>query len=71
MNTDGSQAKGNPTLGEGVVNPKTNSITHINMKSQPERHTINRAELAKKTPQTILALSQTTNSASTHYATTQ
>jgi ribonuclease HI len=29
-----------------VVNPKPNSITHIDIKSQPERHTINRAELA-------------------------
>jgi ribonuclease HI len=29
-----------------VVNPRTNSITHIDIKSQPERHTINRAELA-------------------------
>jgi ribonuclease HI len=29
-----------------VVNPKTNSITHINIKSQAERHTINRVELA-------------------------
>ena len=38
--------KGNPTLGAGVVNPKTNTITHIDIKSQPERHTINRAELA-------------------------
>jgi ribonuclease HI len=29
-----------------MVNPTTNSITHIDIKSQPERHTINRAELA-------------------------
>jgi ribonuclease HI len=29
-----------------VVNPRKNSITHIDIKSQPERHTINRAELA-------------------------
>ena len=28
------------------MNPRTNSITHIDIKSQPERHTINRAELA-------------------------
>jgi ribonuclease HI len=28
------------------VNPRSNSITHIDIKSQPERHTINRAELA-------------------------
>jgi ribonuclease HI len=33
-------------LGAGVVNLRTNSITHINIKSQPERHTIDRAELA-------------------------
>jgi hypothetical protein len=44
--TDGSLVKGNPTLGAGVVNPRTNTITHIEVKSQPERHTINRAELA-------------------------
>ena len=44
--TDGSQVKGSPTLGAGVVNPKTISITHIHIKSQPERHTINRAEVA-------------------------
>ena len=29
-----------------MVNPRTNSITHIDIKSQPGRHTINRAELA-------------------------
>ena len=29
-----------------MVNPKTNSITHIDIKSQLERHIINRAELA-------------------------
>ena len=29
-----------------MVNPKTNSITHIDIKSQQERHIINRAELA-------------------------
>jgi ribonuclease HI len=28
------------------VNPRSNTITHIDIKSQPERHTINRAELA-------------------------
>jgi len=46
IDTDGSQVKGSPTLGAGVVNPKTNSITHIDIKSQPKRHTMNRAELA-------------------------
>jgi ribonuclease HI len=44
--TDGSQVKGNNTLGAGVVNPKTEHIIHIEIKSQKERHTINRAELA-------------------------
>jgi ribonuclease HI len=44
--TDGSQVKGNPTLGAGVVNPRSNSITHIDIKSQPGRHTIKIAELA-------------------------
>jgi hypothetical protein len=44
--TDGSQVKRNPTLGAGVVNPRSNPITHIDIKSQPERHTINRAKLA-------------------------
>jgi ribonuclease HI len=44
--TDGSQVKGNPTLGAGVVNPRRNSITHIDIKSQPEQNTINRADLA-------------------------
>ncbi len=29
-----------------MVNPRTISITHIDIKSQLERHTINRAELA-------------------------
>jgi ribonuclease HI len=43
---DSSQVKGSPTMGAGVVNPKTNCITHIGIKSQPKRNTINRAELA-------------------------
>jgi ribonuclease HI len=43
--TDGSLVKGYPTLGTGVVNPRTNTTTHVDIKSQPERHTI-RAELA-------------------------
>ncbi len=38
--------KGNPTLGAGVTNPNTPITTHIDIKSQPERHTINRAEPA-------------------------
>ncbi len=32
-------------MGAGVVNPRTNSVTHIDIKSQLERHTINRSEL--------------------------
>ena len=43
--TDGSQKRGNPTLGASIVNPSANTTTHIDVKSQPERHTINRAEL--------------------------
>ena len=38
--------KVNPTLGAGVPNPNTLITTHIGIKSQPERHTINKAELA-------------------------
>jgi ribonuclease HI len=44
--TDGSLVTGNPTLGASIVNPNTQTTTHIEIKSQPERHTINRAELA-------------------------
>ena len=29
-----------------MVNPRTQNVTHINIKSQKERYTINRAELA-------------------------
>jgi ribonuclease HI len=36
----------NPILGASIVNPKTHITTHIEIKSQPERHTINRVELA-------------------------
>jgi ribonuclease HI len=44
---DGSQIKRNPILGAGVVvDPRTNIDTHIDIKSQPKRYTINRAELA-------------------------
>ena len=43
---DGSQVTGNTILGTSIVNPKSHTITHIEIKSQPERHTINRAELA-------------------------
>ncbi len=44
--TDGSLVTGNPILGASIVNPRTQATTHIEIKSQPERHTINRAELA-------------------------
>jgi ribonuclease HI len=44
--TDGSLITCNPTLGASIVNPKTHTTTHIEIKSQPERQTINRAELA-------------------------
>ena len=44
--TDGSQIKGNSTVGAGVALPNTLTPTHIDIKSQPERHTINKAELA-------------------------
>jgi len=44
--TDGSQVKGNNTLGAGVINPRTHTTTHIDIiQSQKERHTINRAKL--------------------------
>jgi ribonuclease HI len=36
---------GNPALGTSIVNPRTHTTAHIEIKSQPERHTINRAEL--------------------------
>jgi ribonuclease HI len=38
--------KGNPIMGASIVNSRTQTTTHIEIKSQPERHTINRAELA-------------------------
>jgi hypothetical protein len=44
--TDGSQVKGNNTLGAGVVNPRKEHVTHIEIKSQQQRRTINKAELA-------------------------
>ena len=44
--TDGSQKTGNPILGASIVNPQTQTTTHIETKSQPERHIINRVELA-------------------------
>jgi ribonuclease HI len=42
--TDGKKT-GNPKLGAAIVNPATHTTTHIDVRSQPERHTINRAEL--------------------------
>lgn len=47
--TDGSHITGNPVLGASVIYPRTHTITHIEIKSQEERHTINRAELAAVT----------------------
>ncbi len=44
--TNGSQIKDNLIFGAGVVNPRANTITHIEIESQAKRHTINRAELA-------------------------
>ena len=44
--TDGSQKTGNPTLGASIVNPTTGTTFHIEIKSQKERHNINRAELS-------------------------
>jgi ribonuclease HI len=43
---DGSLVKGNPILGASIVDPRTQTTTYIEIKSQPKRHTINRAELA-------------------------
>ena len=43
--TDGSKISGKPTLGGAVVFPEDRTI-RIEIKSQSERHTINRAELA-------------------------
>ena len=44
--TDGSLVTRNPILGASIVNPSTQTTTHIEIKSQSERHTINRAKLA-------------------------
>jgi ribonuclease HI len=44
--TDGSLVTVNPILEASKVNPRTQTTTHIEIKSQLERHTINRAELA-------------------------
>jgi hypothetical protein len=44
--TDGPLVAGYPTLGASIVNPSSQTTTHIEVKSQPERHTKNRAELA-------------------------
>jgi ribonuclease HI len=43
--TDGSRKTENPTLGASIVNPSTHTTIQIDVKSQLERHTINRAEL--------------------------
>jgi ribonuclease HI len=47
--TDGSQKPGNSTLGASIVNPRTQTTTHIGVKSEQERHTINKSELASIT----------------------
>ena len=44
--TNGSQITGNLTLGASIVEPTTHTTTHIEIKSQSERHIINRAELS-------------------------
>jgi ribonuclease HI len=44
--TDVSLFKGNHILGASIVDPRTQTTTHIEIKSQPKKHTINRAELA-------------------------
>ena len=44
--TYGSPVTSSPTLAASIVNPRTHTTTHIKIKSQPERHTINRTELA-------------------------
>ena len=40
------EKRGTPHLGASIVNPQTQTTTRIEIKSQPERHIINRAELA-------------------------
>ena len=44
--TDGSLVTGNPIMGASIINPRTHTTTHIEIKSHLERHTINRSELA-------------------------
>jgi ribonuclease HI len=44
--TDGSLVTCNPILGASIINLSTKITTHIEIKSHPKRHTINRAELA-------------------------
>jgi hypothetical protein len=43
--TNASQVTSNPTMGASKVNPTTHIITHIEIKSQLERHTSNRTEV--------------------------
>ena len=68
--TDGSQVKSNNTLGAGVFSPRTQHVTHIDIKSQKEVHTIDRVELAaitmalrKKKQRDTLKSSQVAHSA--------
>ncbi len=51
---DGSRVKGNTIIGAGVIDMKANTTTHVEVKSQSERLTINIAGLAA----IILALRQ-------------
>ena len=46
IHIDGSTIPGNPILGAAVADPINSTTTHISVKSQEERHTINIAELA-------------------------
>ena len=39
-------SKGNPILGAVIFNPRTSITTHTDVKSQPERRTLNREDLA-------------------------
>ncbi len=47
--TDGPLVTGNHALGASIVNLRKQTTKHIEIKSQPERHTINRTELAAVT----------------------
>jgi hypothetical protein len=38
---DGFQITGSPTIGASIINPATHTTIHIEVRSQPEHHTIN------------------------------